>query len=225
MDISIKDPNGNWRQAVDPTQQASRVSIRPLEWQGGGNILGHYQMTAISGTIAASLAAASQLFCVRWADTTKLMVLLRLTVSLGVMTAAQTLANALDLEAVLARAYSANATGGAQITPSNQSQKARSSTMGPSIFASLGEIRMITTAALGAGTQTLDTAGFGYGMYPGNALGVAANVDLYRWMSHGQHPIVLGLNEGFVVRTPTGFGAAATFKAGITMEWAEVPSF
>lgn len=211
---------------VDPLTGSLRVAIKPLDYSdpATGTLLGHYGVTAISGVIAASLAAASQLLAVRWADPTRLCVLTRVSAALGIATAAQTLGNPLDLEMVLVRNYTVNSTGGAIVQPAPTGARTRS-TMAPSLFgnvAPLSEIRVITTAALTPGTGLLDTTGVGYGMYPGNALGVVGNVDLYKYDKFAQHPIVLGLNEGFIIRTPTGFGAAATFKAGFTLEWAEV---
>jgi hypothetical protein len=160
----------------------------------------------------------------RWADPTAFFVLLRLAVGAG-LTAAFTTGQFLDFEAILARAYTVNATAGTQITPSPGSQRMRTATMAPSLLASEGEIRVATAAAITAGTQTLDSAGFAYGQIPGNAAGAAGSIELYNWRELGKHPIVLAMNEGIVVRMPTVMSAAGVGKAGITMEWAEVAAF
>jgi hypothetical protein len=222
--FSIKSPVGQQTMEVDQTNMALRASIRPLEHLFAGNILGHYALDATSGALTIA-AANSQLFAVRWADTTKFMVLMRLAVSAGVTTAFTT-GQPLDYELILIRSYSANASGGTQITPTAPSQRMRSSNMGPSIFSSLGDIRVCTTGALTAGAgQVLDTAGIAYGSIPGNAGGTAGSVELYNWRDLGKHPVVLGLNEGFAVRNPLVMGAVGVVKVGFTMEWAEVASF
>jgi hypothetical protein len=213
--------------AIDPTHNAARVSMRPLEHVGQGKVLGHYYLTAVSGTIAASLGANSELFAARWADSGNLKVLLRLSAGLGVYTAGQTVANPLELEAIIARGWTVNYTTNATaIVPGPTAQKARSAGMGTSIYNGLGNISVCTTAGMTGGTKTLDTAGIGFATYPGNALGVADTKDLYRWNpASGEHPIILALNEGIVLRNSGAFGAAATYKLGVTIVWAEVPQF
>lgn len=228
MDLTIKGSgvNENVEAQIDPTFQALRIAVRPLEYRDqAGNIGGHFYLTAISGTIAASLGASSPLFSVRWTETVKKFVLIRLTAGLGVYTAAQTVANPLELEAVVARGYTVDYTANATtITPATATQKARSDLMNNTLLAANAGVKICTTTGMTGATSVLDTAGFGFASYPGNALGVASTLDLYTY-SALQHPIVLTQNEGVIIRNSGAFGAAATYKLGVTMVWAEVPTY
>src|SRR4029077_5519503 len=103
--------NENIEMQVDFSHQAIRTSIRPLDHSdNSGNKGGHYYVTAISGTIAASLAANSDLFSVRWTDSQKKLMLIQLSAGIGVYTAGQAVANPLELEAIKATAFTVDYT-------------------------------------------------------------------------------------------------------------------
>jgi hypothetical protein len=222
--------NSNIEMQVDPTFQSGRMNLRPLEYTNNGLIGGHFAIDAITGAMAGAIVANSQILSIRWADSRFIFVLKRFSVA-AVCTAFT--ANALpDLDLIRAISFTANASGGTAIVPSTAAQKVRSASMSGSLFANEGEIRVASTAALTAGTQTLDTAGMACcpmgnfsaanTVWPGSA-GV---VDLYRHISLGQHPLILGNNEGLIVRTPTGWATSTlTLKLYFTMEWAEVPAY
>lgn len=224
MEMTI---NGTGRQSdvemqVDNSHRAARFSIRPLEHVFDNKIGGHFAVTAISGTIAASLGASSELFSARWTDGSRLKALLRLTAGVGVYTAAQTVANPLELEAIVARSFTTDyTTNSTNIVPSSAGQKMRSSTMNGSLYNANNGIKICTTTGMTGSVKTLDTAGIGAALYPGNALGVGDTKDLYRW-DPTTHPLILGANEGIVIRNIGAFGAAATYKLIVTMLWAEI---
>src|ERR1044072_8690029 len=72
---------------VDPTYQAVRFSPRPLDHIVGGVVGGFYGVMAGTGLLAVQTAASAALFAVRFVSSTKLMVLLKLTVGVNVTTA------------------------------------------------------------------------------------------------------------------------------------------
>jgi len=221
--------NENVEAQVEFTHQALRVTTRPVDHKDAqGNVGGHFYLTAISGVIAASLGANSDLFSIRWTDGSKKLILVQLSAGLGVYTAAQTVANPLELEAVVARGFTVDYTTNAtRITPATGTQRARSDNMNDTLLANVNgsSIFICTTTGMTGATRTLDTAGFGFASYPGNALGAADTKDLYRLTETPKHPITLKQNEGVVIRNSGAFGAAATYKLGVTMVWAEVPSY
>ena len=98
----------------------------------------------------------------------------------------------------------------------------------------LGEARCASTAALGAGTKTLDTQGIGnvqIGIGTG-AITVAANLNLFEKTDLleqdgiEQHPLILTQNEGFVIRNgATAWPATMTWALGVTVVWAEVATY
>ncbi len=205
---------------VDPSFGAARVSIRPLEYVQGGTVLGHYRVAAPTGAFAGA-AAGSAIWSFRWTDTKSYAVLLRIDVGL-VITTAFTTAQALDVDAIIQRAFTVADSGGTLLTPTQNSGKNRV-IMGTTL---VNDVRVATTAALTAGTKTPDASAFAIAALPQtNALGTGSQVNLYKWDALGQHPIVFGVNEGFNVRNVTALGAAGVVKIYIATEWAEIPSF
>jgi hypothetical protein len=225
MGIQIQGLTGGIPE-VDTTFDAMRVSGRPIEM----GTLGHYRLSMATGTIAAALAANGELFQFRWTDATRLCVISKILVSAGALAAA-TAAGLVSLEAVVARGWSAAGTGGTAATITGNNQKTRTS-MGTTL---LGEARCATTAALGAGTKTLDTQGVGntvLGIGTG-AITAAINMTLIDRVDLVEidadlsvHPIVLAQNEGFVIKNgATAWPATMTWGLGVTIVWAEVAAY
>ncbi len=209
---------------VDPTFAALRVSTRPLEYNFPGNVLGHYRASLISGAVAAS-GANGPIASLRWGDSSRFLVLYKIVVS-AVVSAAVT-AQVTDIDAIVARAFTASDTGGTALTLTGQNQKARV-TMGSSLIT---DLRVSTTAALGAGTRTLDaqpfsSASIGSGSPGMTTVGAASPIqELYRPdVAAGEHPLVLHQNEGVIIRTPTSI-ATGSIKFYINLMWAEVAVF
>jgi len=223
MDLEIiggSGPAPGSRLAVDPTFGAARVGIRPLDYglAGlGGKILGHYRASMMTG-LTTGIAANGAILSLRWADTVRLFVPTRIQVGCAITTAF-TAAQALDAEAIIARAFTASDTGGTAILLTNDQQKMRG-IMGSSLVT---DLRVATTAALGAGTRTLDGVGIGITSFPNtNGLGSGSSlVDLYAFSAY-HHPPAIALNEGLIVRLPTAQGAVGVVKYYLVLEWAEV---
>lgn len=214
---------------VDPVHSAVRETLRPTDHVVGGVVGGHYGATMTTGLLAVQTAANSVIFACRFVSSTKLMVLQKLVCSLHVTTAYSAAANVVpaDFELYLARSYTTNpSSGGTALAPSAISQLARGS-MSPSEFVSNGAILPASTGALTAGTQTLDSHPYSYATAanPGVALGSLGEARLFDATKWGQHPVVFGTNQGFVIRiTQQLAGAAGTgvCRAVCAMEWAEV---
>ena len=218
--------NGGTVAEVDGTSfRALRVANRPLDVGS----LGHYRLSMASGTIAAALAANAELFQFRWTDATRLCVIHKVLISAGA-NAAATAAGLVALELAVARSWSAAGTGGTAATITGNNQKTRTS-FGSTL---LGEARCATTAALGAGTKTLDTQGIGnvfLGIGTG-AITVAADltlidkIDLLEMDANEPHPVVLAQNEGLVIRNgATAWPATMTWGFGVTIVWAETAAY
>lgn len=187
--------------------------------------LGHYRIAMLSGTIAAALAANSELFQFRWTDATRLAIIHKVRISAGLNVAA-TAAALFALRMAIARAWTVDGTGGTAATLTGSNQKDRTS-MGTTL---LGSARMATTAALGAGTKTLDAqdisnvaTGIGTGaITAASKLSIFDDTELLEINNNGQHPIVLAQNEGFVIRSGPIAPAAMTWHLAVTVVWAEL---
>lgn len=226
---------------TDPTHLASRVSVRPLEYKNGSQILGHYRAVTFSGAVA-SISAAGILASLRWADASRYFVLQRLAANIEVLTAITT-APVFDLAAFVFRGSTGNATGSGSstLTGGANNQKNLVNMSGTLLTASGGELRTIgtTTALTAAAGKTNDGAPFGAAFLPvisavtatGTAVAVPVGAaynsgwtNLYSIDSPYQHPIVLGVNEGIEVQVITANNTTGTVKYGFLWEWAEVES-
>ena len=225
MAIQIQGNGGTTAEVDGASYRALRVRNSPLD----AGSLGHYRLAMATGTIAAALAANSELFQFRWTDATRLCAVQKILISAGA-NAAATAAGLVTLEAAIARTWSAAGSGGTAATITGNNQKCRTS-FGTTL---LGEARCASTAALGAGTKTLDTQGIGnvqIGIGTG-AITVAANLNLFEKTDLleqdgiEQHPLILTQNEGFVIRNgATAWPATMTWALGVTVVWAEVATY
>lgn len=183
------------------------------------NSLGSYRMNMESGAIAATLAAASPLFSFRYAGA-NLAILNFVRVSVVISTAITT-AVPMSLEAVAARGFTASDTGGTSATLTANNGKDRTSDGTTAI----GDLRIASTAALGAGTRVLDAQGFaGVNYGSGTAVGSTALpiVDLYNQDSDTKHAVIFANNEGFIIRNPDAGPATGAFKLMVSLGWIEV---
>ena len=233
MDTIIKGvgPNESVETQVDPTHAGLRASLRPTEHVYNGVIGGHYSVVAYSGSVAASATAATVAFACRFVSQSKLMVLKSVRVAQNITTAYTTLSPP-DFELMLARSFTVMYTNnaGTVLAPAAFSNKARSN-MAPSEFvnsAATGNapnMTPCTTAGMSTGmTITLDSYPYSYAPcgVSGFAIGSGGMSILYEESQTGKHPIVLGNNEGFVIRFANTSGATGVSKLGFIIEWAEV---
>ena len=201
-------------QEVDTTFKAARATLRPFEclsWNSVGAATG----------LLTTVAAAGAIFSLRNIGANPL-IIRRLGIGF-VTTTAFTAAQRLEFSLAIARSFSASDTGGTAIALTGNNCKHRTS---------LGTVtsidcRIATTAALTAGTKTLDTNRMGYQAFWAGAIGATLLVVPDNLLSHnaGDYPIVLAQNEGLNVVNEVVMGAAGVGVAYINMEFAEATSF
>lgn len=225
MEVEIigSGSNGDVTQQVDRTRQAGHVQLNPIETNFGGTPGGHYSIGVQSGAIAATVAAAGDLFHMWWADATKLFILKKLVIGATTGTVYTTLSG-LPLELILAHNATAVGSGGNAVTM-NTSNRMRQSFV-PSALAASGEIRYASTAALTAPTgfvvetnalSNISGAGFSLGTIPNQTLFDATN---------GDHPLILQRGDVLIVRAgPAGGGASGVAVLSFQMAWAEATGY
>lgn len=210
---------------VDPTHQALRIQVRPAEHVFNGVIGGHYSVTAYSGTIAASLAANSVVFSIRWGADNKLMLLKRLFAWM-VITGTPGALTAFALEAVRVTGWTVSFSANQTTVAIGAGGKMRTANMAQSALSASGAIQVCTTAGMTGQTYVADTNGFATGVLQGTmAAGCGGNVPIYDEVAFGQHPVVLGSNEGIIIRNPIALPATSTVQAGFQAIWAEVAAY
>lgn len=205
--------------AVDGTNyRAMRTTLRPIDH----GALGSYRLSLLSGTMAAGLAANSEVFQFRWSDATRLCVVTSVVWD-GLSGSATAFAAGFGkVDMMVARSWTADGSGGTAATITGNNQKQRTS-MGTTL---LGAARISSTAALTAGTKTLDSQAIG--QYSA-AFGTATStqwmpaLDLFHVDPGGECPVILAQNEGFVVRATVP--ATGTWQFGVTVSWTEVAAY
>ena len=189
----------------------------------------HFQAIATTGAISAGIAGASEILQIRWTSTAKLCAIHSLKVN-GMYATTAFAAGAIDLNATIARAFTAAGTGGGTVTLTTNNNKMQTD------FATsvMGEIRVATTAALTAGTKTLDATTVGSILTHssggvGSATPIIGSIYLPKLTlfeadtASVQHPIVLEANEGLIVRCTVP--ATGVWTIGFELKWAEVVEY
>jgi hypothetical protein len=180
----------------------------------------------VSGTMAAGLAASSEIFQVRWTQTPNLAIVWGVNLD-GLSGSATAFAGGFAfINLTIARAWSGDGSGGSAATLTGNNQKLRSSMA----TTSMGSIRISSTGALGAGTKTLDAQPEGQISFSTNtsaSVNYQTMIGLYGPASledgGNPAPIVLSQNEGVVVRAT--MPATGTWQFGISTAWTEVASY
>ncbi len=222
---------------IDPTFLAAHVAMKPMEYTGAGAVLGHYSVAQQTGTVTA-MGAGAMLASLRWTDPSRFLVLLRIRVGYSIL-GAVTAAVPMDMRAIIARGFSVDFTTNktqlsmAAVTNTN---KMRAS-MGTSLLGVNGP-NIATTVAMTGQTLTADSAPFAICSWPsllatngaGTAVALAAGdcgpvQDLYTCNAMGQHPVVLGNNEGVLVQPAQTGPASGTWNYTVQWEFAEVVVF
>lgn len=177
-----------------------------------------------SGVMAAGLAANAEIFQFRHLDATSLRTLRILAVNLSV--ASDTVgftAGAGHFDLVPARAWTVDGSGGATATLTTNNGKFRTANTASDLH-SADSIRAATTAALTAGTKTLDAQGVAAlaAAFPAaagslivqreNLLTMGVNLD--------NEPLVLANQEGFVIRADVP--AVGTWKFAVDVIFADL---
>lgn len=222
----IEDASTGTTQAVGATTASpAHATLKPVPYE----TLGHYRFAGVTGAIAAGAAANSEVLQLRWTDSSRFCLVHQIRIT-GLRATTAFAAGTIDIKATIARSFTASGTGGTAVTLTGDNQQMRTS-MGASL---VGDLRIATTAALGAGTKTLDTQDVGIIVTHSSAGPFAATpiigqqylpTDvLYQCdFGRGEHPIMLAQNEGVVVRaTVPGTGV---WNIGVEIVWSEVTAF
>lgn len=225
MPFGLLGNGGVVAEVDDTTFRALRVTARPISH----GTLGHYRYAGFTGILPAALAANSEIFQFRWTNTPNLCVVRKVRLSAAVSTTMFAAGVPVQIDLVRSTAWTAAGTGGTAVAPAAL-LKQRSAGMGSSLIAS-GDIRIATTAALGAGTKTLETlaraalaaAGPITGSLNGQII-PPGTLLYYDEPSDGEYPMVLAQNEGFSIRS-VAVPATGTWTAAIEVEWAEVAAY
>lgn len=194
---------------------AGRGVLRPESYGS----LGAYNKLITSGTMAAGLGAAAEVFGFRWTDATEPCLIRRVRLTAGDLVGFT--AGIATFGLFMARDFTASMTGGnaGTLTGNNGKLRTNMGTMQPA------DIRISSTVALGAGTKTLDTDAIGGGTFSvittaGAAMGPLP--DLF-YAPPGAQPIVLTQDEGIVIRATVP--ATGTWTFSVQVDWQELPSY
>jgi hypothetical protein len=200
------------------------VANKPIPY----GALGHYRYGGFTGIIAAGLAANSEIFQFRWTDATRICLILKVKISAVVSTTFFAAGVPVQIDLVKATSWTVAGSGGTRPTITTL-MKSRAS-MGSSLVAS-SDIGIATTAALTAGTKTLEATSMHAIVAPGpitaslNGQIIApGTVMIEPDQADGEHPLTLVTNEGFVIRS-VAVPATGTWTAAVSVVWCEVTAF
>ncbi len=199
-------------QEVDTAFKAARVSIRPVD------VINWLSYGAASGALT-GVAANGPVFSLRNTGANLLMVR---RVQVGfVTTTAFTAAQGLVYQLLKANGFTTSDTGGTALYAAGQNKHRLSFTN----ITAAPDIRIASTAALGAGTRSLETVSMG--IAGGTSNGLGTSMPMTALLSHdaGDHPIILAQNEGLVIANGIAMGAAGVIQWHVNIELAEVTSY
>ena len=224
MAVQLQGNGGVFVEVDGTTFRALRSTPRPVDHGS----LGAYSYGGFTGIIPAALAANSEIFQFRWAHATNLCVVRKVRFSACVSTTMFAAGVPVQIDLVKSTSWSVAGTGGTAVNPAALLR--RRSNMGNSLIAS-GDIRIATTAALGAGTKTLETLSLSTiaaaGPITGNLNGQIIAPGTILWQAEvgdGEHPLVLAQNEGFSIRS-VAVPATGTWTAAINVDCAETTAY
>lgn len=205
---------------------ALHVTAKPNEY----GVFGHYQYAGQTGAVGAGAGADSEVFQFWWTNTLRIANIYSVKVT-GLRATTAFAAGVLDLKLTRATAWTVAGTGGTALTLVSPSFELRQAQMG---VTGATEIRIATTAALGAGTKTLDTYDLGQiTAHSSGGVGSATPIigalylptlDLFTCdVGGGEHPLTLEAGDGFVVRATVP--ATGVWNLGLVVKWSELGSF
>lgn len=217
--------NGGVVAEVDGTAfRALRATPRPVDH----GALGAFAYGGFTGILPAALAANSEIFQFRWTHATNLAVIRKVRFSASVTTTFFAAGVPVQIDLFKSTAWTVAGTGGTGITPAAL-LKRRSSMASTAVAA--GDMRIATTAALGAGTKTAETLALSSVLAGGpitaslNGTIIAPGTILWQAeVGDGEHPLVLAQNEGFSIRS-VAVPATGTWMAAINIDWAECTAY
>jgi hypothetical protein len=201
---------------VDPTQGALHVSQRPQE------LTGEYTASLVSGAltvIAAGTATTGHLAALRWAQATPCLIH---SVDIEfLVTTGFTAAQALGFSLFKLTGYSVAHTAGTATVLGTTGKKR--TTQANSL---VSDLRIAAAVALTAGTHTLDTAPVGQARFFTGAATAGTRLQQRLLMTDPLgYPLVLGANEGLLIRNEILMGAGGVGTLTATINWREAASY
>lgn len=208
----------------------------PKDMAGKYALRGSYRLAVSTGlvtVVAAGTATAGFLFTMRWSSTTAAKMYLKRVGARFTCTTAYGTAQRTGCDLILARGYTASATGGTAVDVG--STVANTGNLDAGFATSLvvaDATRVATTDAFTAGTQTLDANPIGVlvdwtgaigDQVPRSTSGAAGDYGTlwdYRQSAHGL-PIKFTQDEGFVIRNKVLMGATGVGVWDFLVEWDE----
>jgi hypothetical protein len=218
MAIQLQGNTGVVAEVDGTNYRAMRTTLRPMDY----GALGSYRVGALSGTMAAGLAANAEVFQFRWTDATRICVVTSVDWNGLSGSATAFTAGFAQVSLWIARSWTADGAGGTAVTPTGNNNKMRTS-MSASL---LGSARISSTAALTAGTKTLDANSVGnYSASIGTTTSQQWLPQTQLWHANpgSQSPLIMAQNEGFVIRASVP--ATGTWQFGITVAWTELEAY
>ena len=223
MAIQLQGNGGTVAEVDGTSYRALRSTVRPTD----AGLLGHYRWGGFTGILPAALGANSEIFQFRWSDATRICMITEVNISAAVSTTMFAAGVPIQLDMVKATGWTVQGTLGTGITMGAANKKRTS--MGSSLMAA-GDMRIATTAALGAGTKTLEANSVSTlvaaapitASLNGAIFGKTTLTDSD--MASGEHPFILATNEGLVLRS-VAVPATGTWTLAVTLKWMELTAF
>jgi len=197
---------------VDATFKARRVSIRPEE------VIGWYAFGGSSGALT-GVAAAGPVFSIRNTGA-NLLAIHRLQVGF-VTTTAFTTAQGLAYQLFKATGFTVSDSGQTALYTAGQNKHRTSFTN----ITSAPDIRISNTAAITAGTRTLETVALGVAGGTSSAVGTSMPPTGLLTHDAGDYPVILAQNEGLIIANAIAMGAAGVIQLHVNIELSEATSY
>ena len=224
MPLQIQGNAGVVAEVDGVTFRALRVTPRPVDY----GAFGIYSYGGSTGILPAALAALSEVFQFRWVDATRLAAIRRVRLSASVTTTMFAAGVPVEIDMVKVTGWTGQGTLGT--APTIAAMLKCRTNMGASLVAA-GDLRIATTAALGAGTKTLETISL-RSIVAGGPITASLNGTIIApgtlfWEAEpgdGGHPLILAQNEGFVIRS-VAVPATGTWRLAVMVDWAELAAY
>jgi len=200
-------------------------AVRHASYPAEVGARGAYSIGLFTGILPAALAANSEIFQWRWSHASFFCIPRAVRISAAVTTTMFAAGVPVEIEMRIARGWTAQGTLGTGITFGANDAKKRSQFASSAAIA--GDIRQATTAALGAGTKTLDGTPLRYlvvgGPITASLNGTIIPYSQIMWQrdTSDEYPLVFENNEGFVIRS-VAVPATGTWRCAIEVEWTEI---
>ena len=202
-------------QEVETNTLAGRAAIKPNDV----GALGAYSLGAVSGVMAAGLAANAPIFSFRYGGAN--LVLLKRVLLTAINAGTAFTAGVCNFSMFAARSFTASDSGGTSVLPTLNKLRTSQGTTGVS------DIRLSSTGALTAGTRTLDgqplAALTGVASVTASTVIIPPATPLFDRSAPGAWPDVIANNEGFVIQATVA--ATGTWTFAVQVDWEEVSTY